>query len=130
MEHDNDIALKPVLWVGSSKRDLLELPKEVKTNFGYGLHQAQEGKHPDIAKPLKGFGSSGVLELVEDHRGDTFRAVYTVRFEKAIVVLHVFKKKSKSGISTPKPDLDLIRERFKRAEEVYRQWESQMRKKP
>lgn len=128
MESDTDFTLKPVLWVGSSKRDLMDLPQEVRTNFGYGLYQAQEGQHPDIAKPFKGFGSAQVLELVEDHRGDTFRAVYTVKFVNAIVVLHVFKKKSKKGISTPKPDVDLIHERLKRAEELYRQWELKRRK--
>ena len=84
--------------------------------FGYGLHLAQVGrKHPD-AKPLSGFGSAGVLELVEDWRGDTYRAVYTVRFKSAIFVLHVFQKKSKQGVATPKADKELIRERLKLAE--------------
>lgn len=93
--------------------------------MGYGLYQAQLGDHPDIAKPLKGFGGAGVLELVANDRGGTFRAVYTVRFEEAIVVLHAFQKKSKSGISTPKTEIDLIKARLKRAEEVYQSWKQE-----
>jgi phage-related protein len=102
--------------MGSSKKDLLALPDEVVDVFGYGLHLAQLGlKHPD-AKPLSGFGSAGVLEIVEDWRGDTYRAVYTVRIKSAIYVLHVFQKKSRRGIATPKADLELIRDRLKSAE--------------
>lgn len=108
--------VKPLIWVGSSKKDLLTLPDEVVDVFGYGLHPAQIGlKHPD-AKPLSGFGSAGVLEIVEDCRGDTYRAVYTVRIKPAIYVLHVFQKKSRQGISTPRTDVELIRERLKAAE--------------
>ena len=80
MVKDNDDLPKPVLWVGSSKRDLMELSKDVRTDFGFGIHQAQIGKHPDAATILQGFGGASVLELVCDHRSDTFRAVYTVRF--------------------------------------------------
>ena len=109
-------ASKPLIWVGSSKKVLLALPDEVVDVFGYGLHLAQIGlKHPD-AKPLSGFGSAGVLEIVEAWRGDTYRAVYTVRIKSAIYVLHVFQKKSRHGITTPKVDMDLIRERLKTAE--------------
>lgn len=108
--------MKPLIWMGSSKKDLLALPEEVVDVFGYGLHLAQIGlKHPD-AEPLSGFGSAGVLEIVEDWRGDTYRAVYTVRIKSAIYVLHVFQKKSKQGIATPKADMQLIRERLKMAE--------------
>ena len=108
--------MKPIVWIGSSKKDLLALPEPVVDVFGYGLHLAQVGgKHPD-AKPLGGFGSAGILELVEDWRGDTYRAVYTVRFKSAIYVLHVFQKKSKHGVATPKADMELIRERLKLAE--------------
>lgn len=114
--------MKPVLWISSSKRDLVKMPKDVVTDFGYAFYQAQQGKHPDIAKPLKGFGGTEVLELVANHNSDTFRAVYTVRFPKAIIVLHTFQKKSKKGISTPKKEIDLIRERLKCAEEVYKDW--------
>jgi len=109
-------AIKPLIWMGSSKKDLLALPDEVVDVFGYGLYMAQIGlKHPD-AKPLSGFGSAGVLEIVDDWRGDTYRAVYTVRIKSAIYVLHVFQKKSRQGIATPKADLELIRERLKTAE--------------
>ena len=108
-------AIKPLIWMGSSKKDLLALPDEVVDEFGYGLYMAQIGlKHPD-AKPLSGFGSAGVLEIVDDWRGDTYRAVYTVRIKSAIYVLHVFQKKSRQGIATPKAGLELIRERLKTA---------------
>lgn len=89
---------------------------EVLQVFGFALYQAQIGLlHPD-ARPLKGFGSAGVLEIIEDRRGNTYRAVYTVRFAGAVYVLHCFQKKSKHGIQTPERDMDLIRERFKEAE--------------
>lgn len=98
--------------MGSSKKDLQEMPEDVKDVFGFALHQAQVGaKHPQ-ARPLSGFGSAGVLEVVEDDDGSTFRAVYTVKLQDAVYVLHCFKKKSTKGIATPKPDMDLIRERL------------------
>lgn len=109
-------SLKPLQWVGSSKKDLLALPEPVVDVFGYGLHLAQSGlKHP-AAKPLAGFGSAGVLEIVDDWRSNTYRAVYTVRLKGTVYVLHVFQKKSKQGIETPKADLYLIRARLKIAE--------------
>ena len=89
--------------------------------FGYALHLAQTGKKHEQAKPLRGFGSAGVLEIVEDWRGNAYRAVYTVRFAAAVFVLHVFQKKSKSGISTPTQDMDLIRERLKAAERIMKE---------
>ena len=92
------------------------MPDDVQDTFGFALHMAQEGKKHEQAKPLRGFGSAGVLEVVEDFRGDTYRAVYTVKVGKAIYVLHCFQKKSTHGIETPKPDMDLIRERLKAAE--------------
>jgi phage-related protein len=104
---------KPLEWIGSSKKDLKVLPDEVINVFGYALHLAQTGGRHAQAKPLQGFGSAGVLEVVEDWRSNTYRAVYTVRFEERVYVLHVFQKKSKSGIATPKPDIDLIRDRLK-----------------
>ena len=104
--------LKPLEWIGSSKKDLKALPDEVMDVFGYALHLAQAGGKHTQAKPLQGFGSAGVLEVVEDWRGNAYRAVYTVRFEERVFVLHVFQKKSKSGIETPKPDRDLIRKRL------------------
>jgi phage-related protein len=103
---------KPLEWVGSSKKDLLDLPDAVIDVFGYALHFAQTGKKHSQAKPLQGFGSGGVLEIVEDWRGNAYRAVYTVRFAVRVFVLHVFQKKSKSSAATPKTDMDLIKEQI------------------
>jgi phage-related protein len=110
--------LKPLAWVGSAKRDLLALPEEVIDAFGYALYVAQAGKRHEKAKALHGFGSAGILEIVEDWRGNTYRAVYTVRFSAAVFVLHVFQKKAKHGIATPRQDMELIRERLKIAEQM------------
>ena len=87
--------------------------------MGYALYQAQIGEKHGSAKPLKGFGAAGVLEIVAEHVGDTFRAVYTVKFATAIYVLHAFQKKSKSGIKTTTEDLKMIRRRLKAAEADY-----------
>jgi phage-related protein len=114
---DNIPSPKPLHWIGSSKRDLKALPKSVEDLFGFALYLAQAGKKHEQAKPLKGFGSAGVLEVTEDWDRNTYRAVYTVRFKSAVFVLHVFQKKSKRGTATPKADLDLIRERLKVAEQ-------------
>jgi len=92
------------------------MPARVQDTFGYALHQAQLGKKHEQAKPLKGFGSAGVLEVIEDSVGATFRAVYTVKFGNAVYVLHCFQKKSTHGISTPKPDIDVIHERLRAAQ--------------
>lgn len=100
-------------WVGSSRKDLGAMPDQVQDVFGYALFQAQIGQKSDAAKPLKGFGSAAVLEVVEDCRGDTYRAVYTVKYAHAVYVLHCFQKKSVKGAATPKPDMALIRERLK-----------------
>jgi len=108
--------LKPVHWVGSSKRDLLYMPSDVVDVFGFALHLAQAGKKHDQSKPLRGFGGASVLEVVEDHMGDTYRAVYTVKIAGRVYVLHCFQKKSSKGIETPKQDMDLIRERLKAAQ--------------
>ena len=110
--------LKPLAWIGSAKRDLLALPEEVIDAFGYALYVAQTGKKHEKAKALHGFGSAGILEIVEDWRGNAYRAVYTVRFAAAVFVLHVFQKKAKRGIATPKQDMELIRERLKVAEQM------------
>ena len=112
-----DQAYKHVLWVGSSKKDLMAMPDEVKSAFGFALYLAQQGKKHQNAKPLKGFTGAGVLEVVEDCLGDTFRAVYTVKIAENIYVLHCFQKKSKRGIETPKQEIDLIRDRLKMAQE-------------
>ena len=113
---------KPVRWVGSSREDLRGFPEEVRWRVGGALWDAQLGRKAPYAKPLKGFGSAGVLEVVDDFDGETYRAVYTVRFSGVVYVLHAFQKKSKHGIASPKPDLDLIEQRLKRAREDYEQW--------
>jgi phage-related protein len=116
------MAMKPVHWIGSSREDLKSFPTEVRRDIGFALRTAQNGeKHPS-AKPLQGFGGASVLEIVENHAGDTYRAVYTVRFAEAIYVLHTFKKQAKRGIKTPKKELDLIEARLKKAQEDYAQW--------
>jgi phage-related protein len=109
-------SLKPLNWVGSSKRDLRSLPGPAQDVFGYALYLAQAGKKHEQAKPLRGFGSAGVLEVVEDWDRSTYRAVYTVKFRGVVFVLHTFQKKSASGVATPKAEIDLIRERLKAAE--------------
>jgi phage-related protein len=115
------LELRPLVWLGNTKKDLGVLPEEVIDTFGYALHLAQTGKKHEQAKPLRGFGSAGILEIVEDWRGNTYRAVYTVRFAGAVFVLHVFQKKAKSGIATPKQDIELIRERLKAAEQIVKE---------
>jgi phage-related protein len=107
---------KPLAWIGSSKKDLMALPLDVRKFFGHALDFAQRGDKHDAAKVLKGFGSAGVLELVESDQGGTYRAVYTVKFAEAVFVLHCFNKKSKRGIETPKEDMDIIRARLRIAE--------------
>jgi phage-related protein len=114
---DESPRLKPIHWMGSSKRDLKALPEPVEDLFGFALYLAQVGKKHEQVKPLKGFGSAGVLEVTEDWDRNTYRAVYTARFEAAVFVLHVFQKKSKRGAATPKADIDLIRQRLKIAEQ-------------
>jgi phage-related protein len=111
-----DDDLKDIFWVGSSKKDLTVMPQMVRRNIGHALHVAQLGLKHEHAKPLKGFGSAGVVEVVESGKGATYRAVYTVKIADAVYVLHCFQKKSKKGIGTPKPDMDLIRDRLKEAE--------------
>jgi phage-related protein len=106
--------MRPLFWVGSSKRDYCEFPGKVQDNLGFELFLAQTGQHPPSAKPFKGLGS-GVLELAEDYDGGTYRAVYAVCFKEAIYVLHAFQKKSKRGIATPKKEVDLIRSRLRDA---------------
>jgi phage-related protein len=111
--------LKPVVWVRSSKDDLKKFPRIAQSHLGFALKVAQNGgKHPD-AKSMRGFSGASVIEIVEDYDGDTYRAVYTVKFVDAIYVLHAFQKKSKTGIATPKHDLHLIEERLRRAKELH-----------
>ncbi len=111
---------KEVVWIASSLKDLSRFPDDVKQTMGYGIFLAQSGdKHPD-AKPLKGFGGAGVLEIVDDYDGDTYRAVYTVKFDAFVYVLHAFQKKSKRGAATPQADIELIKARLKAAEDDHR----------
>ncbi|WP_250870550.1 type II toxin-antitoxin system RelE/ParE family toxin [Hafnia paralvei] len=112
---------KPLMWMGSSKKDLISLPRAIQQLFGYALNLAQIGEKANDAKPLKGFGSAGVLEVIEDLQGNTYRAVYTVKFHDAVYVLHCFQKKSTSGIATPKSDMELIKSRLKMAELLSKQ---------
>lgn len=109
--------MKPVEWVGSSYKDFVAFPDAIQNEMGHALYLAQTGRMHLAAKPLKGFGGAGVVELVEDDQHGTYRAVYTVKFESAIYVLHAFQKKSKKGIKTPHEELELVRRRLKVAEE-------------
>ena len=111
---------KPLFWMSSTRDDLRTFPQAVRQIVGYALYLAQLGdKHLD-AKPLKGFAGAGVLEIVADHDGDAFRAVYTVRFAGAVYALHAFQKKSKSGIATPKQEMELLKNRLKEARTLYK----------
>lgn len=115
--------LKPVIWVGSSRKDLREFPNPVQDHMGYALYAAQRGgKHRDT-KALSGFGGAGVLEVIKDFRGDTFRAVYTLRYARAVYVLHAFQKKSKVGRETPRRDIELIKQRLREAEQIAKEIE-------
>lgn len=122
---------KTLTWIGSARKDLKDFPKEVRQSFGYALWQAQQGhSKPRIAKVLKGFGGAGVLELLEDHEGNTYRAVYALKFSGAVYVLHAFQKKSKRGAKTPKSEFDLVRSRLKIAEKHYEKWKESEKKEP
>jgi phage-related protein len=112
---------RPLIWMGSSRRDLRGFPRQVRRDIGQALYAAQQGETDPAAKPLKGFGGRSVVEIIADHDGDTWRAAYTVRFPEAVYVLHAFQKKSKRGIGTPKRDMDLIRHRWAEAERLHRE---------
>lgn len=116
------MGMKPIIWIASTKSDLISLPDDIQDSIGYALHQAQKREKSDKAKSFKGFGNAAVLEIVENNAGGTYRAVYTIKFKEAIAVLHVFQKKSKHGIATPKQDVELIKSRFKLAEQEYAAW--------
>ena len=123
-----EVGYKPLVWVSSSKKDFLKFPEDVIGDVGNALYLAQCGDKPPNAKPLVGFGGASVLEVVEQHDGDTYRAVYTVRFEDAVYVLHCFQKKSKSGSATPQQDIELIKSRLKAAEEESTQWQKKKKR--
>ncbi len=111
---------KPCIFIGSSRKDLKRFPAKVQNRMGYALQQVQEGDEPLSAKALKGFGGRAILELVEDFDGDTYRAVYTVRFVGVVYVLHAFQKKAKKGIATPRHEIELIKSRLRDAESHHR----------
>jgi phage-related protein len=115
---------RPIIWVGSSLRDLRGFPREVRRNVGQALYAAQQGEIDPSAKPLRGFGGGSVVEIVANHAGGTWRAMYTVRYTEAIYILHVFQKKSRRGIATPKKDIDLIRQRLAEIERLRRDREN------
>ena len=115
---------KPLEWIGSSHKDLMAMPTEVRRFFGFAMSLAQAGDKHEAAKVLRGFGGAGVLEVVEDDADGTYRAVYTVKFSQAVFVLHCFQKKSKRGAATPKPDMDLIHARLKVAQAIAKEWKS------
>ncbi len=119
--------LKPVEFIGSSKKDLSGFPNAVKQDIGHALFVAQQGSHAPSAKTLHGFGGGSVVEIVEDHDGDTYRCVYTTRLKRAIYVLHAFQKKSKRGRGTSKHEIDLVRARLREAEERDRRAEGSQR---
>ena len=112
--------IKKLNFVGSSQEDIKVFPEEVRSDIGYALFVAQRGEKPEAAKPLRGFGGAGVLEIVENFDGNTYRAVYTVKLPNALYVLHCFQKKAKRGIKTPLQDISLIKQRLRAAEEDYK----------
>jgi phage-related protein len=115
------VSLRPIIWAPQTLRELRSFPKKVKREFGRALHFAQAGdKHP-AAKPLKGFGGGGILEVVEEYDRGSYRAVYAIRFKEAVYVLHVFQKKSRKGIETARSDVNLIKERLKWATQIHAQ---------
>lgn len=122
-----DPDIKPLAWIGSAYKDLTAFPNPVQRAMGYSLYLAQIGDKSVHAKPLSGFGGAGVLEIVDDHDGDTYRAVYTVRFAEVVYVLHSFQKKSRRGIQTPRQEIELVKTRLKMAEEEYRQFQEHRR---
>ena len=110
---------KDLHWIESSRDDIRAFPEDVKDDMGFAFREVQRGKKPAASKPLKGFQGAGVLEICEDYRTDTYRAVYTVKFAEVVYVLHCFQKKSKKGIKTPKQDIELVERRLKAAEKDY-----------
>ena len=112
---------RPLIWLGSTRKDVRSFPRPVRRDIGMALYAAQHNELNPAARPMKGFGGSSVVEIVSDFGGDTWRAVYTVRFAEAAYVLHAFQKKSKRGIATPHRDLDLIRRRLAEAERLHRE---------
>lgn len=111
---------KKLVWIGSSKKDLLDLPDDVKRTMGYALHRAQIGEQYENSKVLKGFGSADVIEIIDNDADGTYRLMYTVRMKDIVFVLHAFQKKSKQGIKTSQRDMDLVKSRLKQAQEIFK----------
>ena len=116
----DDLPLRPVIWVGTSLEDIRAFPASVQDHIGYALYVAQRGSKHQDAKVLAGFGGAGTLEVIKNYRGDTFRAVYTLKYASKVFVLHAFQKKSKRGRQTPRRDIDLIKQRLREAEQIAR----------
>ncbi len=116
-DETDQTSVKPLEWVGSARDDLIDFPEAVRKEVGYGLYLAQTGSKAINAKPLRGFGGAGVVEIVVQHDGSAYRGVYTVKFARAVYVLHCFQKKSKRGIKTPQAEIDLLKRRFLAAAE-------------
>lgn len=114
-----DAGLRALDFIGSAREDLKAFPDEVRQDIGYALFEAQRGQKSAAAKPLQGFGGASVLEVIERHDGDTYRAVYTVKFRDVVYVLHCFQKKAKHGIRPPQQDIELIKQRLRVAEHDY-----------
>lgn len=114
-----ECGLKLVIWLGSSRRDLRSLPRQVRIDMGQALYAAHMGETDPAAKPLRGFGGSRVMEIVDRHDTNTYRVVYTAEFAAVIYVLHTFQKKSKRGIATPRKEMDLIRNRLADAQRLH-----------
>jgi phage-related protein len=110
--------VRAVRWLGETRETIRGFPEAVKDDIGTALFAAQIGEKHEDAKPLKGFGGAGVLEIIANYDGDTFRAIYTVKFKQRVYVLHCFQKKSKRGSRTPRHDIELIRERLRWATEI------------
>jgi phage-related protein len=118
---ENVRPIKPIFWVGSSLEDLKKMPEAVRKEVGHSLREIQKGRNPGNIKLLRHLGETGISEIVVDERGGTFRAVYTVEFKSLIAVLHVFQKKSKSGIATPRNEIELVLRRLLQAREQCRE---------
>lgn len=114
-------AERPIVWLGSCRGDLRSCPRAVRREIGAALYAAQQGETDPAAKPMKGFGGASVFEIISDYRGDTWRAVYTIRFREAVYVLHVFQKKSKRGVATPKQEIEVIKRRLAEADRLHRE---------
>ncbi len=119
MPRNDPGALKPLRFLEAAHDDLMEIPEAVRHDFGYALYSVQRGEMPDNATPFEGSTGGNIMKLVERHDTDTYRCVFAAKFEHAVYVLHVFKKKSTSGISTPKREVETVKARFKRALELY-----------